>query len=606
MTVSKQLIQNIEELRKSLNEISVYDFDVYTSMELYYKIANKLNEVIKELMRFEGLVSDEVVEQNEKLIYLIGEGLNIEVVKKINQMIEDGTMDSIINHNVFNSLNNKIDECKEELTSQIKEIENNRIKEVLLTDFESFQECVDYCYTNNKIMRIPKGTHTITETVNVKGVTIIGDGCNNTTVVLTDCDGFLLDEYNSQKNVTISDFSIYSKSQNMYEICGIKFKEQTGSKRSRGYKLKNLYFENLGCAIELSDCFRVGISKININNCYRSILIKGQVVQLTCSDIISNCDISDCATSSRYGTYKIGIEIIGSNHTGSYLRPESIRFNNVAMVHYDTNVKINDVLYCNFLQCDFDLSRKECLIIKAYDGGLTIGESWISTCSSTEEPIINILKSDEYYKKLTIKNSNISVLSNGNAEKIGIALGLNPNDYFKKGVSIINNTIKSYKTPLKYGIYANRPKNLTIKDNHIQGCTTADIYCNFLEGGNIDDNCCDNINVISNSTLPYSIKNNIGNVSTTGTATKYIDFSKSLLDKNVVIINEFITANTTKTVTHNFGKTFDKLNIEIYTLSNGEFLLNNDFKIAYIDTNKISVTNLRNESIACYLKISVR
>ena len=121
MTVSKQLIQNIEELRKSLNEISVYDFDVYTSMELYYKIANKLNEVIKELMRFEGLVSDEVVEQNEKLIYLIGEGLNIEVVKKINQMVEDGTMDSIINHNVFNSLNNKVDEYKEELSSQIKE-----------------------------------------------------------------------------------------------------------------------------------------------------------------------------------------------------------------------------------------------------------------------------------------------------------------------------------------------------------------------------------------------------------------------------------------------------------------------------------------------------
>lgn len=108
MTISKKLIENVEELRKSLNEISVYDFDVYTSMELYYKIANKLNEVIKELMRFEGLVSDEVVEQNEKLIYLLGEGLNIEVVNKINQMVQDGTIDSILNHKLFESLNNKI------------------------------------------------------------------------------------------------------------------------------------------------------------------------------------------------------------------------------------------------------------------------------------------------------------------------------------------------------------------------------------------------------------------------------------------------------------------------------------------------------------------
>lgn len=127
MTVSKKLIENVTELKKALNEISVYDFDVYTSMELYYKIANKLNEVIKELMRFEGLVSDEVVEQNEKLIYLLGEGLNIEVIKKINQMVQDGTMDSIINHNVFNSLNDKIDEYKEELSSQINDIENEKV-----------------------------------------------------------------------------------------------------------------------------------------------------------------------------------------------------------------------------------------------------------------------------------------------------------------------------------------------------------------------------------------------------------------------------------------------------------------------------------------------
>ena len=115
MTVSKKLIENVGELKKALNEISVYDFDVYTSMELYYKIAEKLNEVIKELSRFEGAISDEVVQQNEKLLYLLGEGLTEEVVKKINQMVQDGTMDSIINHNVFNSLNLKIKENKNNL-----------------------------------------------------------------------------------------------------------------------------------------------------------------------------------------------------------------------------------------------------------------------------------------------------------------------------------------------------------------------------------------------------------------------------------------------------------------------------------------------------------
>lgn len=108
MTVSKKLIENVTELKKSLNEISVYDLDVYTSMELYYKVAKKLNEVITELMRFEGVVSDEVVEQNEKLVYLLGEGLNTEVVNFIKQLIANGTIERILNFELFNDLNNQI------------------------------------------------------------------------------------------------------------------------------------------------------------------------------------------------------------------------------------------------------------------------------------------------------------------------------------------------------------------------------------------------------------------------------------------------------------------------------------------------------------------
>lgn len=125
MTVSKELIQNVKDLKAVLNEISVYDLDVYTSMELYYNIANKLNEVIKELSRFEGIVSDEVIEQNKKLLYLLGEGLTTEVIKKIDQMVTDGTMDSIINHSVFNSLNSKINETSKGMYLSDNTVKNN-------------------------------------------------------------------------------------------------------------------------------------------------------------------------------------------------------------------------------------------------------------------------------------------------------------------------------------------------------------------------------------------------------------------------------------------------------------------------------------------------
>ena len=105
---------NIEELKNqlknSINEISVYDFNSYTSIELYYKIANKVNEIIKELERHEILVSDEIIKQNNALQEMLDNGLHNEVINKINDMVNDGTMDLIINQNVLRELNSQIRE----------------------------------------------------------------------------------------------------------------------------------------------------------------------------------------------------------------------------------------------------------------------------------------------------------------------------------------------------------------------------------------------------------------------------------------------------------------------------------------------------------------
>ena len=104
---------NIDELKNqlknSINEISVYDFNSYTSIELYYKIANKVNEIIKELERHEILVSDEIIKQNNALQEMLDNGLHNEVINKINDMVNDGTMDTIINQNVLQSITNQID-----------------------------------------------------------------------------------------------------------------------------------------------------------------------------------------------------------------------------------------------------------------------------------------------------------------------------------------------------------------------------------------------------------------------------------------------------------------------------------------------------------------
>ena len=78
---------------------SVYDFNDFTLNELLCKLAQKMDEVI--------------TQSNESFNYLDwlkGQGLSDEVIKTFLEWKENGTLENIINENIFNDLNNKITE----------------------------------------------------------------------------------------------------------------------------------------------------------------------------------------------------------------------------------------------------------------------------------------------------------------------------------------------------------------------------------------------------------------------------------------------------------------------------------------------------------------
>ena len=81
---------------------SVYDFNDFTLNELLCKLAQKMDEVI--------------TQSNESFNYLDwlkGQGLSDEVIKILEEWKEDGTLETLINENVFNGLNTKIDNSME-------------------------------------------------------------------------------------------------------------------------------------------------------------------------------------------------------------------------------------------------------------------------------------------------------------------------------------------------------------------------------------------------------------------------------------------------------------------------------------------------------------
>ena len=106
----KMFDNNIHELAKRVGLITVEDMCQYTIAELVYKIANKMNELLNEVGTFESDVLKTVKEQNDKIHYLLGEGLHLEVATIFDQWMVDGTFDTLINQTALKKLNERIDE----------------------------------------------------------------------------------------------------------------------------------------------------------------------------------------------------------------------------------------------------------------------------------------------------------------------------------------------------------------------------------------------------------------------------------------------------------------------------------------------------------------
>ena len=149
--VEKKLIDKVESIRTTLNEISVYNLDVKTSLELYYELARKVNEVITELTRFEGVVSEEVVKQNEKLLYLLGEGLKEQVGIKIDELITNGTIQDLINNKIFSDLNTKIETFKQQTDEQFNTIELEKADKNTVWSMENMGQDVKEAMTNGSV-----------------------------------------------------------------------------------------------------------------------------------------------------------------------------------------------------------------------------------------------------------------------------------------------------------------------------------------------------------------------------------------------------------------------------------------------------------------------
>ena len=108
--INENILTELKQLKQSIEEVSVYDLNVYSSMELYSMLVGKINELIKEVITYQGLLSEELLKE----------------LDYINNHLDTFLYEIRTNSEMaINDMNIAKDEMIEQVNNQINEIPNN-------------------------------------------------------------------------------------------------------------------------------------------------------------------------------------------------------------------------------------------------------------------------------------------------------------------------------------------------------------------------------------------------------------------------------------------------------------------------------------------------
>lgn len=97
----------------------VYDFDSLTTDELLCKFAQKINIIIEHLKYIDDRCYNSYKAMEEKLQYLLGQGLEEQVAKRLLELINNGTLEALINQTLLKNINDKVDNFKLEFNEHL-------------------------------------------------------------------------------------------------------------------------------------------------------------------------------------------------------------------------------------------------------------------------------------------------------------------------------------------------------------------------------------------------------------------------------------------------------------------------------------------------------
>lgn len=220
-------MKNIEYENLKCNLFSVYDIDAKTVQELISKFTEKVNDCID--------VSNTTI---DLVKYLTEEGLKEEVAIKINEMFQNGDLENIINHEIFNQLLTKIEMNEAEIENNEMKISDlntnlnsaiNTMKEIgevnvktygaigngVDDDTEAFKRALqELQIRGGGKLHVPYGTYLIDNIVVTNNINFVGESVGTTLKLMTQNTRFEI----SGSNIHIEDITFDGNMNNV--VCG--------------------------------------------------------------------------------------------------------------------------------------------------------------------------------------------------------------------------------------------------------------------------------------------------------------------------------------------------------------------------------------------------
>lgn len=338
------------------------------------------------------------------------------------------------------------------------------------------------CAALNIPMRIGvSGTLKALSPLNLNAGGLIGSGIFSVIDVVGGHDGIVLPLGGGRLFQNIEKFRMISSDNSATDHIAIRSKQITNpasESLGNGFKIRDIEIGGggrFGVGIALTDCFRASIENIGMTSCGNAIVLYGRVVQCKVGVVTSNSDEFGDGTYATTALTKLGnistkidatkrygLLVVGSDHTGTYQYPESIKSRDNSYVKHHYGLYHYDGLFCSYKDIDLDYNYLHGAYFYSCNGLVTLDTAWVAQNAGASHGIV-IDTSVTTPKKLVLKN--IHGFSYGALQAESSVIYQSSDGVskpFRRGVVIEGVTLAS--NFWTYGININRMRDFTIKN----------------------------------------------------------------------------------------------------------------------------------------------